>query len=172
VVAAATAIVTALLLQATVIGPWAAPVPVSLPAVLVAAIALVDGPGAGIGFGFAAGLIADLTSNHAAGVLALCWLGVGLVAGFVADRGSNRRDAATVAVVSALGALASAALCSVIQADGASVSGTFVHVLPALVGDSLLALGVVPLVRRFLRSDSLRAPRPSSPRLLAEVRRD
>ena len=77
VAAALAAILTALLLQATVIAPATVPWPVSLPAVLVAAVALVDGPATGMSFGFAAGLIADLGSHHPAGVLALCWLGVG-----------------------------------------------------------------------------------------------
>ena len=56
------------------VGPLTVPVPVSLPALLVAAVALVDGPGVGMAFGFAAGLLADLGSEHPAGVLALCWM--------------------------------------------------------------------------------------------------
>jgi hypothetical protein len=114
VAAALAALLTALLLQATLIGPVTMPLPVSLPALLVAAIALVDGPGAGLAFGFAIGLIADLGSEHPAGVLALCWL-----------------------------------------LDTAVRSG----ILATLV-DLGMALALVPLVRLFLHSDTLRAPRP------------
>ena len=157
--AALAAILTAMLLQGAVIGPWAAPVPVSLPAVLVAAVALVDGPGTGMAFGFVTGLLSDLGSTHPAGVLALCWLGVGLVCGLLADRCSVRRDAATAAIVCAVATLAAAVLLAVLHADGASVTDGVVYALPAGVADSLLALAVVPVTRRFLHSDHLRAPR-------------
>src|SRR5947209_2068432 len=102
VAAAAAGIVTALLLQATLVGPLSGWVPISLPAVLVAAVGLVDGPATGMSFGFAAGLVADLASSHVAGVLALCWMGVGTLAGLVADRRSLRKDALTAGVVSAV----------------------------------------------------------------------
>ena len=169
--AAPAAILTALLLQGTVIGPWAGPVPVSLPAVLVAAVALVDGPGSGMAFGFVAGLLADLSSTHPAGVLALCWLGVGLVCGVLADRHSVRRDAATAAIVCALASLAGSVLLAVVHADGASVSGGFVHVVPTAIADALLALFLVPLARLFLRTDHLRAPRTSTDTPLLAGRR-
>ncbi len=54
--AALAAIITALLLQATLVAPLTMPVPISLPALVVAAVALSDGPGAGLSFGFATGL--------------------------------------------------------------------------------------------------------------------
>src|ERR1700709_2482824 len=95
VAVAAAGIVTALLLQAAVVGPVVSPYAVSLPLVLVAAVGLVDGPATGLGFGFAAGLVADLGSAHPAGVFALVWMGVGLLCGLVADRQSLRRDAVT-----------------------------------------------------------------------------
>ena len=171
VVAAIATILTALLLQATVIGPWAAPVPVSLPAVLVAAVALVDGPGAGMAFGFAAGLVADLGSSHPAGVLALCWMGIGLLCGQAADRNSVRRDAATAAVICTLGTLAAGLLLTAVHADGASLGGSFLHAVPAGLGDALLALAVVPAARAFLRSETLRAPHPMLPELNLAGRR-
>jgi cell shape-determining protein MreD len=160
--AALAAILTALLLQGSVVGPWAGPVPVSVPAVLVAAVALVDGPGSGMAFGFVAGLLADLGSTHPAGVLALCWLGTGLVCGLLADRRGVRRDAATAAIVCALAGLAGSVLLAVLHADGATVSGGLMHVVPAGLGDALLALVLVPLTRRFLRADHLRAPHASA----------
>ena len=77
------AVVTAMLLQATVVGPLVYPVPVSLPLLVVVAVALLCGPSTGIALGFGAGLLADLTANHPVGLLALTWLGAGVVAGIV-----------------------------------------------------------------------------------------
>lgn len=159
--AALAALLTALLLQATLVGPLTLPVPASLPALLVAAIALVDGPGAGLAFGFAAGLIADLGSEHPAGVLALCWLGIGLACGRCASsHASVRRDAALAAVVCGLGSIAATLLLALVSADGASAGLAVRDAVPATLLDALLALAVVPLVRVFLRSETLRAPRP------------
>jgi hypothetical protein len=163
VAAAAAAILTALLFQATLIGPLTVPVAVSLPAVLVAAVALVDGPATGMSFGFAAGLIADLASSHPAGVLALWWLGVGVVCGSgatAADGRSIRDDAATAAVVCALAGLGSALLLTAVHAPGATAWAAVRDVIPVGLGDALLALPVVPLVRAFLRTNALRAPHP------------
>lgn len=161
VAAALAALLTALLLQATVVGPLTSPVPASLPALLVAAIALVDGPGSGLAFGFAAGLIADLGSEHPAGVLALCWLGVGLVCGRSATpQASVRRDVCVAAVVCGLASVVATLLLSVVSADGASAALAVRDGIPATLLDTLLALIVVPSVRSFLHSGALRAPRP------------
>lgn len=165
VAAALAAILTALLLQATLVAPLTIPVPVSLPAVLVAAVALVDGPGSGLAFGFATGLLADLGSTHPAGVLALCWMGVGLLCGLAAGRGTVRRDAATAAVICAVASLAATTLLAVVNSGGATVGDGFKYLVPTGLGDALLALAVVPLVRVFLHTDSLRAPHP----VLAEL---
>jgi cell shape-determining protein MreD len=158
-VAAITAIMTALLLQATVVGPAAGRVPISLPAVLVAAVALVDGPTAGLSFGFAAGLVADLGSVHPAGVLALCWLGVGLVCGAAGLRRSWRRTALYAGVVCGLAAGIATLLLTAVHRGG-SLHDAAVYTLPAVVADTFLAAVLVPLVRRMLRTDSLRAPHP------------
>jgi rod shape-determining protein MreD len=159
VAAAMAGIVTALLLQATIVAPVTAPYPISLPAILVAAIALVDGPATGMSFGFAAGLTADLGSHHPAGILALCWLGVGLLCGTVADRRSIRRDALTAGVVCGL-ASGLAALLLVVVRSGGTVRDAVVYTVPATIGDVVLAVVVVALVRRMLSADSLRAPHP------------
>lgn len=160
VAAAIAAIVTAMLLQATLVAPWTLPVPVSLPAVLVAAVALADGPGSGMAFGFVTGLLADLGSTHPAGVLALTWMGLGLLCGIAADRCTVRRDAALAAVLCAIASAVSGTLLVVVNASGATLGDAFLHALPAGLGDALLALAVVPLVRAFLRTDSLRAAHP------------
>jgi rod shape-determining protein MreD len=169
VVAAAAAIASALLLQASVIAPAAGHVPVSLPAVLVAAIALVDGPATGIAFGFACGLAADLGSTHPAGVLALCWLAVGLAAGLFADRYHLLRDAAAVAVICAFAGAVGTVLLTVVHA-GTQLGGAVTAFLPSLLGDVVLALLVVPVVRRMLRSHRLRRPHPVARELVAAAR--
>lgn len=160
VAAALAATITALLLQATLIGPLTVPVAVSLPAVLVAAVALVDGPATGMSFGFAAGLIADLGSTHPAGVLALSWLVVGIVCGQAADRRSVRGDAATAAVACALVGVLTSLLLTLLHASGATVWVAARDLIPSGLGDALLALTVVPIVRRFLHSEALRATHP------------
>lgn len=158
-VAALTGMITALLLQAVLVAPVTAPWPVSLPAVLIAAVALVDGPAAGMSFGFATGLLADLGSNHPAGVLALCWLGVGLLCGMVADRRSLRRDAVTAGLVCAA-ATSMATIVLAVTHSGANAPDAIVHAVPTAIGDALLAFAVLALVRRMLRTESLRAPHP------------
>jgi cell shape-determining protein MreD len=169
VAAAAAGLVTSLLLQATLVGPVTAPFPVSLPAVLVAAVALVDGPATGMSFGFAAGLTADLGSHHPAGVLALCWLGLGLVCGTVADRRSLGRDAVTAGIACGLAGAASVLLLAVLRSGG-SVRDAVVYTLPAVLGDVVVALVIVALVRRMLAADSLRAPHPVYTELAVDPR--
>ena len=159
IAAAAAGILTALLLQATLVAPLCAPLPVSLPAVLVAAVAFMDGPATGMSFGFTAGLVADLGSQHPAGVLALCWLGVGLLCGTIADRHSLRHDAVIAGVVAGLaGALAEVFL--LVVRSGGTLHDVVVYTAPAAGVNVLLAVGVVALVRRMLGSDTLRAPHP------------
>jgi rod shape-determining protein MreD len=157
--AAVAGLITALLLQATLVAPVAEPFPVSLPAALVAVIALADGPATGMAFGFATGLTADLGSQHPAGVLALCWLGVGVLCGLLADRRSVRRDALTAGAVCGLASAVATVLLVVVRTPG-SVQDAITYAVPAALGDALLALLLIPLVRRMLRSDSLRAPHP------------
>jgi cell shape-determining protein MreD len=159
VAAALAALITALLLQGTLVAPLTMSVPVSLPAVLVAAVALVNGPASGMSFGFTVGLIADLGSGHPAGVLALSWLGLGVVCGLAADRRTVRGDAALAAGCCAVAAMFATLLLTVVHAGGATAWLAVRGAVPAGLGDALLALAVVPLVRSFLGTDRLRAPR-------------
>ena len=174
-VAAATAgIATALLLQASVLAPAAGHVPISLPAVLVAVVALIDGPATGISFGFACGLAADLGSSHPAGILALCWLGVGLAAGLFADRFHLLRDTAAVAVICAVAGAVTTVVTAMLTTPlhtGSQLGGVVTAVLPTLLGDAVLALLLLPLVRRMLRSHRLRRPHPVTQDLLVAARR-
>jgi len=159
IAAAIAAVLTCLALQSGVLAPLAISAAISLPAVLVAAVALSDGPGAGIALGFAAGLIADLGSTHPAGVLALTWMGIGMVCGLAADRKSVRADAVIAATLCAVAASLATMLLTLLNADGASLTLAASQFLPTILGDGVLALVLVPLVRRALRADVLRAPR-------------
>lgn len=154
VIAAVAAMLTALLLQGALIGPLTIPAAVSLPAVLVAAVALVDGPGAGMALGFSCGLLADLAGTHPVGVFALGWLAVGVSCGLLADRRGLRADAAAAAIVCALAAAGTGLLLAVI--DGTGAVAVLRLLVPTALGDAVLALAVVPLVRAFLRSDRMR----------------
>lgn len=171
-------IVTALLLQATVVGPVAVFVPVSLALVVVLSAALLSGPGTGIAFGFGAGLLADLASSHAVGTLALTWMVGGLLAGRASgvvapgafDLSINRRqrriDRRRIAVrlrqgvvVGVLGGAVAAATTVLERAGGAPVDAlptALARCLPAMIGDALLALLVLPLGCRVLASAALR----------------
>jgi rod shape-determining protein MreD len=82
----AVTVVTALLLQVTVIGrlplPGAAP---DLVLVLVVAFALAEGPMSGLVTGWAAGLLSDALAAHELGRLALAYAIAGYVTGMLQD---------------------------------------------------------------------------------------
>lgn len=170
--AALAAMITALLLQATVVAPATSPYPVSLPAVVVAAIALLEGPAAGMSLGFVAGLLADLGSHHPAGVLALSWLGLGLLCGLIADRQRFARDAVTVGVACGLASCGAALLLVLIRSGASTIRNAFVYTPAAILGDLVLAFVVVALARRMVRSPALRLPQPVRAELLVGARRD
>ncbi len=154
---AAAAVLTAVLLQATLVAPAAITAQLSLPAVLVAATALEEGPGTGMCLGFASGLVADLASAHAAGLLALCWLGLGVGCGLLAD--ARRRLVPRVLLVAVTGAVAGALTTlglTVLGEPGGTVPAALRGLLPSLLGDFLLAVLVVPMTRRVLHSDLAR----------------
>ena len=162
VAAALAAMLTALLLQATLVGPVSMSEQLSVPAVLVAAVALQSGAGTGMSLGFATGLIADLGSAHPAGVLAACWLAVGVLCGLIVAAG--RPFLAQVMLIGvvcgAFGAIATL-LLTALGSSGATVEAAARALLPSALGDMALALVVVPTVRWFLRSGALRAPAAS-----------
>jgi rod shape-determining protein MreD len=165
--AAVAGLLTALLLQATLIAPLAFPVPVSLPALLVIVVAGYAGPGAGIGLGFCTGLLADLGSDHPAGVQALCLLGAGLVAGKLGGLAVQRRYrtrgmAALAAAIATGSCAASGLLLSVLGSHSASLRATVLSLPPVALSDALLGLLLVPLVRRLLRAQGVRPPRPAA----------
>jgi rod shape-determining protein MreD len=165
-IAAAAAVLTVLVLQATVVTPLTASLAVSLPAILVAAIGVELGVSAGLSVGFCAGLLADLGSQHPAGVLALAWLLLGAVTGLLGQ--PRRRAYRSVAVVTvttgACGLLVSLAL-ALFDAPSMPFGSIVVAALPSTAVDAALALLLVPAVRAMRRAlrvrRSSRAPRPS-----------
>jgi rod shape-determining protein MreD len=174
--AAIAGVLTALLLQATLIGPLTFPVPVSLPALLVIVVGIYAGPGVGLALGFSTGLLADLGSDNPAGVQALCFLGAGLVAGILGglavQRGYRARGVAAVAALIAVAtSLATGLLLSVLGSHAAGLHTTLGSLVPVGLVDALLGLALVPAVRRMLRAQGIRPPRPDA-QFLAAARAD
>jgi rod shape-determining protein MreD len=164
---AAAAIFTALLTQATIIGPLTFPAPVSLPALMVIVVAIYAGPGVGLALGFSTGLIADLGSDHPAGVQALCWMAAGLLAGMLGglavERGYGTRGvAAMAAVIGTASACAVGFLLALLGSHAASISLTLRNVVPVGLGEALIGLALVPTIRALLRSQGIRAARPTA----------
>jgi rod shape-determining protein MreD len=98
---------TALLLQVTVLARMsflgAKP---DLLLVAVVCFALSDGPGTGMGAGFAAGLFADLLGSHTLGLLALILCVVGYAAGVIRSYFDRLSTFTPMVVVGALTAVA------------------------------------------------------------------
>ena len=107
----AASVVTALLLQVTVLGrlplPGAEP---DLVLVLVIAFGLAEGPMSGMTTGFVAGLLADGLSDHEMGRLALAYAVAGYVTGLLQDETARSTlqpfGAVLLGAVTALGAFA------------------------------------------------------------------
>lgn len=150
---AALVVFSALLLQTTVLArlplPGGAP---DLPLVVVIAYALAGGPGVGLGLGFGAGLLVDLVTGHALGLLGLVYAVVGWGAGSAVDDGVER-SALTPVVVVAGGAAAAVLLYAGLGALFSDPRSTVAATLSALpvqvVGGALLAPFVVPVVARL-----------------------
>jgi rod shape-determining protein MreD len=165
-IAAALAIIlTALVLQATLVAPLAAPFAISLPAVSVACVALVSGPGTGISLGFSMGLLADLGSNHPAGLLAFLWLAVGIAAGLLGSELHRLREGAIAAgLMAALASVTAVLLLLLLHQPDATLWQVLWRSIPTALGDSALALLILPVVRVSLSSDALRRPPAPSAR--------
>jgi rod shape-determining protein MreD len=173
VIAAAAAILTVLVLQATVLGPLTAPWVISLPAVFVAAVGIEAGASAGMSIGFSAGLLADLGSQHPAGVLAIAWLLLGTISGlFAGPRRRVRGAIAVVALASAVTSLLVAVALDLIGSPPSSLASDVLHTGPTFIGDVILAgLVVLPMraVLRALRVPALPPPLPHSRAIAADV---
>lgn len=169
------ALLTALLVQATVVSPATMSIPVSVPLVLVLAAAVLAGPSTGIGFGFGAGLLADLASAHPMGLLAFTWLCGGLVAGVfggvltatAGDGAPSRRtlprrialrcdQCLFIGAAAALTSAFAASLNAVLSAAHDPLTRTLLLCLPAGLLDAALAVLVVPAVAAAVNCAALR----------------
>lgn len=146
---AAGALLIALVLQGTVLARL--PLPGGQPnlvLVLVVAIALLSGASVGMAFGFSAGLVSDLVSDHPAGVLALCFLIVGFGVGLVNSHSERSLlfPLGVTAVAAFISYLGYAALLELLNhpVDLQQLPGTVLY-------DVLLAPFVVPVVGAVAR---------------------
>lgn len=150
----AATVLTALLLQVTVIGrlplPGVAP---DLLVVLVVAFALSEGPLSGMVTGFVAGTLADLLSDHEVGRLALAYVVVGYLAGRIQDD-TDRSTLLPFAVVGAgaAGALILYAAQGLLLGDPRTTVPALLAALPGGVAYAVvLTPFVVPLVGLLVR---------------------
>ena len=141
----ATAVVTALLLQTTVLARL--PLPGGVPdllLVVVVAFALVEGAQTGTLTGFVAGLLTDLRADHAIGRSALVYALVGYLAGLLEDDRprSPLLPLLTVAAAAA-GAVTVYALEGLLLGDPRITGEAF---WPSLAGTVTYSLLLTPLV--------------------------
>lgn len=150
----AASIVTALLLQLSVVGrlpvPGAAP---DIVLVLVVAFALAEGPMSGMVTGFVAGLLADGLSAHELGRLALAYAVAGYVTGMLQDDTDRSTLQPFGAVLlGAVAALAAFSVEGILLADHRISVHTVVRAaLSSVPYDVVLTPFVVPLVSGLIR---------------------
>jgi rod shape-determining protein MreD len=147
-------VVTAVLLQVTVMARLPLPGrPPDLVLVVVLGCALAEGERTGVVMGFAAGLFADLQTDHELGRLALVYL----LAGYLAGRLHGARDRSTLApfavvAAGALGALGVYFLEGIALGDPRTdIAALRLGVLAAVTYDVVLTPFVVPAVVVLLR---------------------
>lgn len=151
---AAVLVVSAVLLQTTLVAPLHLPYGrPDLVLVVVVAVALAGGPTAGMAAGFGGGLLADLLSDHPAGLLALLLCVVGFATGLLPNEMRRR-------ILTGLGAVAGAAVAATLGYAGLlGIIGSprldwhvVASYLPGSAAyDALLALIVVPAVTAVYR---------------------
>lgn len=152
--AAALLVLTAVLLQVTAFNRI--PLPRAHPQLLVAvvvSVALVEGPLTGASVGFAAGLVADLLSEHALGQVALVLALVGYGCGLL--RGEEDRSVGVpilaIAVATAGAVLANAGLGLVLGSPGLAAAPLGISAAAGALYAALLAPFVFPVVRGLFR---------------------
>ena len=158
----AVSVVTALLLQFTVVGRL--PLPGSAPdvvLVLVVAFALAEGPMSGLVTGWSAGLVADALSVHQLGRLALAYAIAGYVTGMLKDETERSTlqpfGAVALGALIALGAYLSVGI--LLGDPRVSVHAVARSLISSVPYDVVLTPFVVPLVAGLVRrldSDTLR----------------
>ncbi len=149
----AVTVVTALLLQITVIGrlplPGAEP---DLLLVLVLAFALAEGSMSGTVTGFLAGLLADGLADHEMGRLALAYALAGYVVGTLQDDDRSPYQPFGAVFLGALTALAAFTVEGVLLGDlRISVTSVGRAAISAVPYDVVLTPFVVPLVGALVR---------------------
>src|SRR6185503_3809620 len=83
--------------------------------------------------------------------------------GLAVQRGYRARGVAALAAAVATGnCAASGLLLSVLGSHAASLRATVLSLPPVGITDALLGLLLVPVVRRLLRAQGIRAPRPAA----------
>jgi rod shape-determining protein MreD len=149
----ASSVITALLLQATVIErlplPGAAP---DLVLVLVIAFALAEGPMSGMTTGFVAGLLADALSAHEMGRLALAYALAGYVTGQLQEDDHSSLQPFGAVFLGALTWLGAYAAEGVLLGDvHLSIHAVGRVALSAVPYDVVLTPFVVPLIGGLVR---------------------
>jgi rod shape-determining protein MreD len=150
----AASVVTALLLQLTVIGRLPLPgAPPDLLLVLVIAFAFAEGPMSGMVTGFVAGLLADGLSTHEIGRLALAYAVAGYVTGMLRDDTERSTLQPFWAVaLGALTALGAYTLEGILLGDPRiTVQPVLRAVVSSVPYDVVLTPFVVPLVAGLVR---------------------
>ena len=158
----AVSVVTAVLLQLTVVGrlplPGAAP---DLVVVLVVGFALAEGPMSGLVTGWSAGLLSDCLSAHELGRLALAYAIAGYVTGMLKDETerSTLQPFGAVALGSMLALGAYLAVGVLLGDPRITFHATVRSMISSVPYDVVLTPFVVPLVAGLVRrldSDPLR----------------
>ncbi|MGF7236267.1 MAG: rod shape-determining protein MreD [Frankia sp.] len=139
------ALVVAIIVQLVVIGPLHLPFGrPDLVLVLLACIALVEGPATGAVLGFGAGLLGDLLSLHVLGQLALVFCLVGYLVGMLGPEvdGSVAASLVVIAAAAAVTTLGYAATSAILGDPALSPHS----VLPRAAGSAGYALLVAPFL--------------------------
>lgn len=117
----------------------------NLGVLLVVGVALAAGANAGLGTGFATGIVMDLLSDHPVGVLALCLALVGFAVGLI-DTDPDR-SVFWPMVVTAFAAAGAQLVFAALSAALSHGGGAALDELPAAVAyDVLLTPFVVPVI--------------------------
>lgn len=150
-------VITALVIQLTVLAPL--PLPLGgtpdLVLLVVVSFGLAHGPNTGMGVGFGAGLLVDLVppSDSPAGLWALVLCVIGLLAGLASDETDRSALAPLVAVfgLAVVEVLAFAGLSSLLGSPRVTWSSLFGITLSTAAYTVVLAPFVVPLINRLTR---------------------
>lgn len=151
---AAVLVVTALLLQLVLVNGLGLPGgPPNLVLAVLLALALVEGPGPGMAYGFVGGLLGDALSSHAFGRLALAWTVACYLAGLVApsDRFGGRPIVVPIAVTAVLSGLATLGFAALAVVAGSAHEATTRIVVQAFAVTVYGAI-MAPFVYLFVRT--------------------